>query len=49
MELADAGGVFHIAIAAGQVQLVRAEAGASGGRIRLDGITLIQQAFFIKF
>ena len=47
-KLSDTGGVFNIAVAAGLVQLVRAEAGAGRGRIWLDCISFVKIAFAVK-
>ncbi len=49
LELRGAGGVLHVAIAPGLVQLVSREARARRGRVGLDGVALIEQPFFIQF
>ena len=41
-------GVLHVAVAARLVQLVRAEPGACGRRIGLDGVALIEQTLVIQ-
>ena len=48
MEHRHAGGVLHIAVAAWHVELVRAEARASGGTEGLDGVAFVQQTFVIQ-
>ena len=40
--------VLHVAVAARQVQLMRTEACAGGRRVRLDGISFIQQALVVE-
>lgn len=47
-EHGDDGGVGHFAVAAGEVELVGAEAGAGGGGVGLDGITFIKEAFVVE-
>ena len=47
-ELCGDGGVLHILVAAGLVELVRAEARTVRGRIGLDGISLIEQALVVE-
>ena len=47
LELNGRGGVGHVAVAPGLVQFVRAEPGAVGGAVRLDGVTLIKQALVV--
>lgn len=48
LELGCHRGVLHIAIAAGLVQFVTAEAGAGSGRIGLYGVALVEQALVVK-
>ena len=47
LELGHGRGVLHVAVAAGLVELMGAQAGACGGRIGLDRIALVQQTFLI--
>ena len=48
VELHRGGRIAHVLVAAGLVELVRAEARAVGRRIRLDGETLVQQTFIVN-
>ena len=48
LELHGGGGVAYILVAAGLVELMGAEAGAVCGRIRLDGVALVQEALVIN-
>ena len=41
-------GVFNLFVGSGHVQLVRAQACTRGGRIWLDGVALVEQAFIVK-
>ena len=47
-ELGRHGLVLDVAVAARQVQLVRAQAGAGSGRVGLDGVALVEQALVIE-
>ena len=47
-ELPHHGRVFHVAVASGLVQLVRAESRTGSGRIRLYGISFIKQSFLVE-
>ena len=47
LELHGAGGVLDVAVAAGLVELVRAEARACGRGIRLDALALVEQALAV--
>ncbi len=40
--------ILHVTIAAGLIQLVAGESCTCGGRIRLDGVALIEQPFLIE-
>ena len=40
--------ILHVAVAAGHVQLVRAEAGARSRGVGLDGVALIEQTFVVQ-
>ena len=41
--------VFHLAVASRLIELVGTQSGTSGRRVWLNGITLVQQVFFIEF
>ena len=41
-ELRGAGGVLHVAVATGLIELVRAQTGACGRRIGLDGVAFVE-------
>ena len=49
VELGGAGQVFDVAIASGLVQLVRGKSRSGGRRVGLNGIALVEVAFFVKF
>ena len=48
LELAYHRQVLHVSVAAGLVQLVRAQSRTCGGRIGLDGIAFIEQALLVE-
>ena len=48
VELRCGGRVLHVAVAARLVQLVRTKPRACGGRVRLNGVALIEQTFLVK-
>ena len=41
-------GVLDLAVAAGLVEFVRAQAGTGGGAVRLNGVSLVQQPFAVE-
>ena len=47
LELDAAGSVLDVAVAAGLVKLVGAEAGTGGGAVGLDGLALVEQALAV--
>ena len=47
LELHRAGGVLDVAVAAGLVELVRAQARAGGRAVRLDALALVEQALAV--
>ena len=48
VELRRGSRVLHVAVAARLVQFVRAKSRACGGRVRLNGVALIEQPFLVK-
>ena len=40
--------VLHVAVAARQVQLVRAQSGTGSGRVGLDGVALVEQTLVVQ-
>ncbi len=47
-ELRRAGGVLHVAVASGLVQLVGREARSRGGRVGLDGVALVEEPLVVE-
>ena len=49
MEFGRAGEVLHVSVTTGLVEFVRGKACSRRRRVRLDGITFVQIAFFVEF
>ena len=48
LELCRNSGVFHVTVATRLIELVRAQTGTGGGRVRLNGVAFVEQSLVVE-